>query len=213
MPYVGDEEGNITCPGHDGNRALAIPLEVVVGEPLHRGCLSRCMTSGDQPGRAGLDRAVPEVQMCRDGEHGIGDPGVPGDTGITRDVRTCVDVPEAPEMVVLARLLPPGGIGDDVAVLSQQRLDSLEDPRMTDGALHDAAAIEHLVAERGRVLGGISTLIGRVLLEDPFDIGTERCDIFCRRTRRREPRIRPTGGAPPKRGPGRNGESEIRTTE
>ena len=105
-------------------------------------------------------------------EHGIGDPGVPGDTGITRDVRTSVDMPEAPEVVVLARPLPPGGIGDDMAVLSQQRLDHLEDPRMADGVLHNAAAIEHLVPKWGRLLGGISTLIRWVLLEDPFDIGT-----------------------------------------
>jgi hypothetical protein len=116
--------------------------------------------------------------VCRDGEHGIGDPDVPRDAGITRDVGASVDVPEAPEMVVLTRTLPPGGIGDDVTVLSQQRLDGLEDPRMTDGALHDAAAIEHLVPERGRLLGGISTVIGRVLLEDPFDIGTEGFDLL-----------------------------------
>ena len=118
------------------------------------------MTSGNQPGRAGLDRAVPEIQVCRDGEHGIGDPGIPGDTGITRDARTSVDMPEPPQVVVLSRLLPPGGIGDDVAVLSQQRLDHLEDPGVADGVRHNAAAIEHLVAKRGRLLGGITTLIG-----------------------------------------------------
>jgi hypothetical protein len=177
VPDVRGKEGNVTCSGHDRNDALAIPLKVVIGEPFHGWCLSRRVTSGNQPGRAGLDRAVPEVQVCRDGEHGIRDPGVPGDTGITRDVRTCVDVPEAPEVVVLARPLPPGGIGDDVAVLSQQRFDYLEDPRVADGVLHDTAAIEHLVAKRGRLLGGISTLIRWVLLKDPFDIGRERCDL------------------------------------
>ena len=178
VPDVRGEEGNVTCPGHDGNGALAIPLEVVVGEPFHRWCLPRRVTSRNQPGWAGLDRAVLEVQVCGDGEDGIRDPGVPGNTGMTRDVRACVDMPEAPEVVVLARLLPPCGIGDDMAVLSQQRLDELEDPRVADGALHDAAAIEHLVAKWGRLLGGISTLIGRVLLEDPFDIGTERGDLL-----------------------------------
>jgi hypothetical protein len=81
-------------------------------------------------------------------------------------------MPEAPEVVVLARPLPPGGIGDDVAVLSQQRLDHLEDPGVADRALHNTAAIKHLVAKWGRLLGGISTIIRRVLLEDPFDIGT-----------------------------------------
>jgi hypothetical protein len=92
-------------------------------------------------------------------------------------VRACIDVPEAPEVVVLARLLPPGGIGNDVAVLSQQRLDYLEDPRVADSVLHNAAAIEHLIAKRSRLLGGISTLIGRVLVEDPSDIGTQRRDL------------------------------------
>jgi len=87
-------------------------------------------------------------------------------------------MPEAPEVVVLARALPPGGIGDDVAVLSQQRLDYLKDPTVADGTLDDAAAIEHLVAKGGRLLGGISTLIRGVLLEDPFDIGTERGDLL-----------------------------------
>ncbi len=102
VPYIRDKEGNVSCPGHDGNGALAIPLEVVVGELFHRWCLSRCVTSGNNPGRAGLDRAVPKIQVRRDGEHGIGDPGVPGDTGVTRDVWASVDMPEAPEVVVLA---------------------------------------------------------------------------------------------------------------
>jgi hypothetical protein len=81
-------------------------------------------------------------------------------------------------MVVLAGLLPPGGIGDDVAVLPQQRLDCLEDARVTDGALHGATAIEHLVPERGGLLGSIATIVGRVLVEDPADIGTEGSDLL-----------------------------------
>ncbi len=49
---------------------------------------------------------------------------------------------------------------------------------MAHGALHDTAAIEHLVAKRRRLLGEISTLIGWVLLEDPFDIRAEKCDLL-----------------------------------
>jgi hypothetical protein len=81
-------------------------------------------------------------------------------------------------MVVLARLLPPGGVRDDMTILSEEWFDCLEDPRVTYGALHHAAAIEHLVPERGRFLGSIPALIGRVLLEDPLDICAERCDLL-----------------------------------
>jgi hypothetical protein len=81
-------------------------------------------------------------------------------------------------MVVLPRPLSPGSIGDDVAVLSEQGFDDLEDPRVPDGALHDAAAIEHLVPEGCRLVWGVSTIIGRVLLEDPFDIRTEGCELL-----------------------------------
>ena len=48
---------------------------------------------------------------------------------------------------------------------------------MADGALDEAAAVQHLVAERGRLLGGIAALVGGVLLEDPFDLGTELGDL------------------------------------
>ena len=116
--------------------------------------------------------------MGSDGKHGIWDSAVPRDTGISRDVRSAVDVPEAPEMFVVPRRLPPGGIGDDVAVLAQERLDDLEDPRVADGALHETAPIEHLVAKWGRLLRGIPTIIGRVLLEDPFDISAECCHLI-----------------------------------
>ena len=34
VPYIRYEEGNVTRSGHYGNGALAIPLEVVVGEPF-----------------------------------------------------------------------------------------------------------------------------------------------------------------------------------
>ena len=77
------------------------------------------MAPGYQPGRAGLDRAVPEVQVGRDREHGVWDADIPGDARVAGNMRTSVDVPEAPEVVVLVRPLPPGGIGDDVAVLAQ----------------------------------------------------------------------------------------------
>ena len=118
--------------------------------------------------------------MGRDGEHGIGDPGVPGDTGITRDVRTSVDMPKAPEVVVLARPLPPSGIGDDVAILPQQGFNDLEDSWVADGALDEAAPVEHFVAKWGRLLGEISSFIRWELVKDPFDLGTERGNLISR---------------------------------
>jgi hypothetical protein len=112
VPNVGHEEGHVAGTGHDRNNASAAPFESVVGEPFERGRLSGCVTSGDQPGRTGFDRAVPEVQVSGDGEHWVGNPGVPGDIRVPRHVGTRVDVPKAPEMVIFARLLPPGRIGE-----------------------------------------------------------------------------------------------------
>ena len=115
--------------------------------------------------------------MSGDGEDGIGDPFIPRNAGVAGDVRPAVDVPEAPQVLVVSRLLPPGGIGDDMAVLAQERFDDPEDTRVGDGRLDEAAPIQHLVAERCRLLRGIPALVGRVLVEDPFDIGTEAGDL------------------------------------
>jgi hypothetical protein len=92
-------------------------------------------------------------------------------------VGSAVDVPETPEVLVVARLLPPGRVGDHVAVLPQEGLNDLEDPRVANRPLHEAAPIEHLVAKRGGLLRQISSLIRRVLLENPLDIGTERREL------------------------------------
>ena len=115
--------------------------------------------------------------MGGDREHRIGDSWIPRNAGITRYVRSAVDMPEASEMLVVARLLPPRRIGDHVAVLAQDELDDLEYPPVTDGLLDKAAPIEHLVAKWSRLLGRISPIVRWVFLEDPLDVGAKRCKL------------------------------------
>lgn len=115
--------------------------------------------------------------MRRHREHRIRDSGIPWNAGVTRDMGSAVDVPKATEVVIVARRLPPGGIGNDVAILPQQGFNDLEDPRMGDGALDRAAPIEHLVSKRGRLLGCVASVIGRVLVENPIDVGAEGSDL------------------------------------
>jgi hypothetical protein len=83
-------------------------------------------------------------------------------------------------MSVVARFLPPRRVGDHVAVLSQERLNDLEDPGVSDSPLDEAASIEHLVTKWRGLLGLVSSLIRWVCLEDPLDIGAQRRDLFCR---------------------------------
>jgi hypothetical protein len=180
VPDVRHKEGNITCFGDDGNGAAAVPLEVVVGSPAEWWCLSRSVTSRNHSSRASLDRAVPEVQVGRDCKNGIGDPGIPRHIGITGYVRSAVDVPEASEVVVVARWLPPSGVGDDMAILPQKGLNDLEDSGVADGALYEAAPVKHFVAKWGRLLGEVSSFIRWELVKDPFDLGTERGDLISR---------------------------------
>ena len=116
--------------------------------------------------------------MGSDREHGIRDSWIPRDARITRYVRSAVDVPEASEMLVVARLLPPRRIGDHVAILTQEELDDLEYLRVADGPLDKAAAIEHLVAKWSRLLGRISPIVWWVFLEDPLDVRAKRCEFF-----------------------------------
>jgi hypothetical protein len=85
---------------------------------------------------------------------------------------------KTPEVAVVAWLLPPGSVGDYMAVLTQEEFDDLKDPRMTDRLLHKAAAVEHLVAKWGGLLRRITSVIGRIFLKDPLDLGTERCQFL-----------------------------------
>jgi hypothetical protein len=180
MPEVRHKEGNVTRSGDDGSGVAIVPFKVVVGNLVHRWCLSRRVASGNHTSRASLDRAVPEVEVGGDGKNGIGDPGIPRHTGITRYVWSAVDVPEAPEVVVVARWLPPGGVGDDMAVLPQKSLHDLEDSWVADGALDQAAPVDHFVAKWGRLLGEVSSFIRWELVKDPFDLAAERGDLFSR---------------------------------
>ena len=114
---------------------------------------------------------------------GYGILGVPGNSGITWHVGPAIDVPEAPEVLVVAGLLPPRRVGDHVAVLPQEWLDDLEDPRVADGLLDDSAPIEHLVTERGGLLRQVTPFVWWVLREDPLDIGAERREFLSGRKR------------------------------
>ena len=116
--------------------------------------------------------------MSRNGEHGVRDPRIPRNAEISRDVRTAVDVPEASEVSVVTWFLSPRCVGDHVTVLSQEGLEDLEDPGMTDSPLDDTAPIEHLVTKWGRFLGGIPSLVWRIFCKYPLDIGAERCELF-----------------------------------
>jgi hypothetical protein len=180
VPDVRHKEGNVTCFGDDGYSAAAVPFEVVVGRSVHWWCLSRSVTSRNHSSGASLDRAVPEVQVSCDGKNGIGDPGIPRHIGITGYMRSAVDVPEASEVVVVARGLPPGGVGDDMAILPQKGLNDLENSWVADGAPDEAAPVEHFVAKRRRLLGEVSSFIRWELVKDPFDLGTERGDLIFR---------------------------------
>jgi hypothetical protein len=50
--------------------------------------------------------------------------------------------------------------------------------RVANGALGEAAPIEHLVAKRLGFLGRVSPVVRRKFLEDSFDIVTEGGDLF-----------------------------------
>src|SRR5580692_9411146 len=95
--------------------------------------------------RARLEGTVPEENVSRDGEDRVGDTWVPRNVRVSGDVWSCVDVPEPPQVFVVARWLPPGSVGDDVAVLAEERLDSPEDAWIADGTLDGGTAVEHLV--------------------------------------------------------------------
>jgi hypothetical protein len=178
VPNVRNEEGDVTRLGHNRNRSVTFPLQVVVGQSLPGRCLSRGMTSWNHPRRTSVDRAVLEVEVGSDREHGIGDSWVPRNAGITRYVWSAVDMPETSEMLVVAGLLPPRRIGDHVAVLTQEELDDLEYLRVADSLLDQVAPIEHLVAKWSRSLGRISPIVRWVFIEDPLDVRAKRCE-FC----------------------------------
>ena len=158
---------------------MALPLQIVVGEPLERRCLSCHVASRDHPRRAGLKRAVPQIEVRSDGEDRVRDPWIPRNARIARDMGSAVDVPEPPEMSVVACFLSPRRVGDHVAVLPQEGFYDLEDPGVADRPLDKAAPIEHLVTKWCGLFGQVSSLIGRTLLENPVDIGAERRKLFC----------------------------------
>ena len=175
VPDVGDEERNIARFGNEGYRTVAIPLQIAIGQSIEWRRLSRRMASRNDSRRARLERAVPQENMSRNGKDRVGDAWVPRNVGVSGDVWSGVDVPEPPQVLVVARWLPPGSVGDDVAVLAEERLDSPEDAWIADGALDEGTAVEHLVTERRHlpnVVVGISH-IRRVLGKDPLHVRAE----------------------------------------
>src|SRR5271156_256422 len=113
--------------------------------------------------------------MGRDGEDRVRDTRVPWDAEVSRNMWSGVGVPETTQVFVVAWWLPPRGIGDDVAVLSQKRLDGPQDPGIANDTLDEGTPVEHLIAERRHlddVVVGVPH-IGWVLRKDPLDIRTQ----------------------------------------
>ena len=113
--------------------------------------------------------------MSRNDKDGVGDAFVPGNVGVSRDVRVRRRCARTAQVFVVAWWLPPCSVGDDVAVLAQERFDCPEDAWIADGALDEGASVEHLVTERChllRVVVGISH-IWCVLRKNPFHVRAE----------------------------------------
>ena len=157
---------------------MAFPLEFVVGSPLHGRCLSRRVASRDHPCRASCSRAIPEVDVSGNRKNGVRNPRIPRNIRVTRDVGSAVDVPEPTEMFVVTSFLSPSRVGNDMAVLSEKALNDLEDARVSNGPLDEAAPIEHLVSKRRGFLGRISSLVWGIFLVDPLDIGAESRELL-----------------------------------
>src|ERR1700722_95946 len=175
MPDVRDEERDIARCGDQGYCPSAIPLQIAIGEPIEWWRLSRGMASRYDSRRARLKRAVPQENVSRNGKDRIGDAFVPGNVGVSGDVWSGVDVPEPPQVFVVARWLPPRSVGDNVAVLAEERFDCPENARIADGALDEGTPVEHFVTERChslRVVVGISH-IRCVLRKDPLHVRVE----------------------------------------
>ena len=87
------------------------------------------MTAGHDRGRAVGKRAVLQEDVRADREHRVRDAVVPRNVFGPGNVRARVAVPEAAGE--LGRVAPRG-VRDHVAVVAEQRLDHLEDPRVAD---------------------------------------------------------------------------------
>ena len=113
--------------------------------------------------------------MSRDGKDRVGDAWVPRNAGFSGDVWSCVDVPEPAQVFVVAWWLPPGSVGDDVAVLAEERLDGPENAWIAYGALDEGTAVEHLVTERCHLLDVVAGIshIRCVLGKDPLYVPAE----------------------------------------
>jgi len=81
--------------------------------------------------------------MGTDGEHGVRDAVVPLDALRARHVRAGIAVPWAAGEL---RRVAPGGVGDDMTVVAEQRFDDGEDGCVANGLLRPRPAVEHLVA-------------------------------------------------------------------
>ena len=97
---------------------------------------------------------------------------------------SAVDMPEAPEVPVVAPVLPPRRVGDHVTVLTEEQFDKLEDPWMTDRFLDKAAAIEQLVAKWAWTPPANLLWHRADIPRRPVDLGAERCQLLAGEDRR-----------------------------
>ena len=76
---------------------------------------------------AALEGAIFQKDVNANGEHWIGDVVWPSEAGRARNVRPSVYVPAATAVPMFCSgLVAPTGIGNDVAVFAQERLDDVE---------------------------------------------------------------------------------------
>jgi hypothetical protein len=138
MPDVRDEQGDVARPWPRSEGQRCPSHSRLSSAILWAGwCLSRGVTAGDHPGRARLDRAIPQVDVGGDGEDGIGDSVIPRHAGHSEGYAGPPSMcQKRPRCSFSPGRLPPRGVGDDVAVLTQKRFDDLEDAWMSDSTLY-----------------------------------------------------------------------------
>ncbi len=78
----------------------------------------------NHPGWPTLNRTVLQIDVGADGEHRVRDTVIPSNLGVMGYVGSRVNVPVAAALAVgFARRVTPAGVGDDVTVFAEQRLD------------------------------------------------------------------------------------------
>src|SRR5579872_5526740 len=68
VPHVGDKEGDVTGLCHNGLWMMVLPLEVVVSHAVRRRRLPGRVAAWNDRSRAGLERAVHQIEVRSDRE-------------------------------------------------------------------------------------------------------------------------------------------------